>query len=49
MLLLTQGGFLFSGQLALSALGIEEIQKDDRATSQMEVDHPSACAFSSSR
>jgi hypothetical protein len=49
MRLLMQGGFLFGGQVALSAFGVEEKQKDDRAISQVEVDHPSACAFSSSR
>jgi hypothetical protein len=48
MRLLTQRGFLFGGPVALSALGIEEKQKDDGAISQVELGHPSV-ALSSSR
>jgi hypothetical protein len=40
--LLKQCGFLLGGQVALSALSIEEKQKDDRAIFQVEVDHPPA-------
>jgi hypothetical protein len=46
MRLLMQGGFLFGGQVALSAFGVEEKQKDDRAISQVEVDHPRSCSIS---
>ena len=48
MRLLTQSGFLLGGQVALSALGIEKKQEDDGAIFQVELHHPSACAFSSS-
>jgi len=46
--LLTQSGFLLGGQVALSALGIEKKQEDDGVIFQVELHHPSACAFSSS-
>ena len=42
-------GSLFGGQFPLSALGVEEKQKDDGTISQVEINHPSACSLSSSR